>query len=118
MSKSTPSAENFRRRLVQARQMRKLSQEGLAKRAGLQASAVSHFETGSRKPSFDNLRRLADALDITTDYLLGRVSDSQAFAGGQRLHRHLHQLSSHDLEIAEGFLDFLAQQAREQRGKK
>ena len=40
-----------------------------------QASAISHFETGTRKPSFDNLRRLADALDVTTDYLLGRVKD-------------------------------------------
>ncbi|MFZ3324999.1 MAG: helix-turn-helix transcriptional regulator [Methylocella sp.] len=32
----------------------------------MQASAISHFENDNRKPSFDNLRRLADALPRIT----------------------------------------------------
>lgn len=91
-----------------AREKRGLSQGDLANRAGFQASAVSHFETGTRKPSFDNLRRLADALDITTDYLLGRVTDAQALAGANRLHRHFDRLTAADRDMAERILKVLA----------
>lgn len=91
---------------------RDLSQDALAKRARLQPSAISHFETGTRKPSFDNLRRLADALDVTTDYLLGRVNEMQGVGGGDRIHRHLDQLSSEDREFAEHFLESLADKAK------
>ena len=68
-------AKNFADQLKAARELRGLSQTDLAKLTGLQPSAISHFETGKRAPSFDNLKRLADALRVSIDYLLGR-SDS------------------------------------------
>ena len=52
--------------------MRGLTQADLGARAGLAAAAVSHFETGQRSPSIESLARLADALDTSTDALLGR----------------------------------------------
>lgn len=110
---SIPSSEMFLQRLRQAREKRGLSQGDLAKRAGLQPSAVSHFETGQRKPSFDNLRRLADALACTTDYLLGRVDDIAAIAGADKLNRHAEKLSTDDLEIAEKIMEVLAKRAKE-----
>ena len=60
--------------------MRRMSQAELAKKAGLQPTAISHFETATRSPSFDNLKRLADALNVATDYLIGR-SDELKLAG-------------------------------------
>ena len=111
-----PSA-SFPGRLRAARENRRLSQGDLASRAGLRASAISHFETGTRKPSFDNLRRLADALEVTTDYLIGRVTDSQELAGADRLHRHLDRLSTDDRDIAEGFLKLLADKAKSKARK-
>ena len=111
MKRAPKPSASFPERLRAARGKRRLSQGDLAGRAGLQPSAVSHFETGTRKPSFDNLRRLADALEVTTDYLLGRVSDSQGLAGADRLHRHLDRLSSDDRDFAEDFLKFLADKA-------
>ncbi|MGN8546962.1 helix-turn-helix domain-containing protein [Bradyrhizobium sp. 13971] len=65
-SSSPPPAPSavFPDRLKSARDLRGLNQDQLAKRSGLQGSAISHFETGTRKPSFDNLRRLADALGV------------------------------------------------------
>lgn len=107
----------FPERLRAAREKRGLNQGDLAKRAGLQGSAISHFETGARKPSFDNLRRLADALDVTTDYLLGRVTDTKALAGADRLHRHLDRLTTDDREIAEGFLKLLGDKAKDRTKK-
>ena len=52
--------------------MRGLSQSDLASKTGLKQVAISLFETGRRAPSFGNLKRLADALEVTSDYLMGR----------------------------------------------
>jgi transcriptional regulator with XRE-family HTH domain len=87
-------------RLRHARELRQLSQADLAVRARLQPSAVSHFETGTRQPSFDNLRRLADALAVSIDYLLGR---SESISGVSQttdvLYRNIEQLSTSDREV-------------------
>ena len=117
MKESIRLTDVFPERLRTAREKRGLNQGDLAKRAGLQGSAISHFETGARKPSFDNLRRLADALDVTTDYLLGRVTDTEALAGADRLHRHLDRLTTEDREIAEGFLKLLGDKAKSRTRK-
>ena len=68
----------FAERLRDARErLRGLTQAQLAEKTGLPSTSISHFENpeGTRKPSFDNLRRLANALEVTTDYLLGRSND-------------------------------------------
>jgi transcriptional regulator with XRE-family HTH domain len=94
-----------------------LNQSELAVKAKMQASAISHFETGTRKPSFDNLRNLADALDVTTDYLLGRVNEFKALAGADRLHRHYEALDVSDRKMADDLITMLAKRA-EDKGKK
>jgi transcriptional regulator with XRE-family HTH domain len=48
-----------------------ISQTQLAKKASLTSASISQFESGSRKPSFDVISKLALALEINTDYLLG-----------------------------------------------
>ena len=66
---------SFSEILRNVRETRKLSQSELAERTGLQPSAISHFETGKRAPSFENLVRLANALAVSIDYLLGRAEE-------------------------------------------
>ncbi|WP_420636086.1 helix-turn-helix domain-containing protein [Candidatus Palauibacter sp.] len=61
-------------RLRQNRKMRGLTQAELGAKAGIAAASVSHFETGQRAPSVASLVRLADALELSTDTLLGRGS--------------------------------------------
>ncbi len=72
MAKRTRQTRAFRDRLRSARANKQLSQSDLAVRSGLQPSAISHFETGRRLPSLNNLIRLADALSVSADYLCGR----------------------------------------------
>ena len=117
MDKSSKPSEIFPERLRAAREKRKLSQGELAERAGFQPSAISQFETGTRKPSFDNLRRLADAMEVTSDYLLGRVTEIQALAGSDQLHRHYDRLSTEDRRVAEQFLGFLANKNGAREGR-
>ena len=107
------SAKIFSQRLQELRDERDLSQEQLAKKSNLQSSAISHFETGARKPSFDNLRKLADALETTVDYLMGRTaSPDAALAAGDKLYRDFEKLTDHDREIARDFMASLAKRAR------
>lgn len=111
MHKSSQPSDVFPDRLRCAREYRGLTQGELADRAKLQASAISHFETGSRKPSFDNLRLLADTLDVTTDYLLGRVAEFKELAGADKLHRHYNELQDSDRKFADDMITFLANKA-------
>ena len=108
----------FKQRLKIARENRNLSQEGLAQRSGLQPSAISHFETGSRSPSFDNLKKLADALEVSTDFLLGRFeTPTTSGPTAQTLFRHAENISSNDLELLETMAASMAKKNLE-RGKK
>jgi transcriptional regulator with XRE-family HTH domain len=117
MARSRFPSDIFPERLRTARETRGLNQGELAVRAGLQPSAISHFETGTRKPSFDNLRRLADALNATTDYLLGRVSDLTGLAGADQLNRHYGRLTSGDREVADRMIEFLAEKSQNSQRK-
>lgn len=83
--------------LSEARQQRGLTQTDLAARTGLQPSAISHFETGKRSPSFDNLRRLADALNVSIDQLLGRSTASEVVTPEtDQLFRDVARMSTED----------------------
>ena len=51
----------------------------------MQPSAIAHFEADRRKPSFDNVRALATALDASADYLLGSKEGTTAFRNEEKL---------------------------------
>jgi len=62
---------------IKSRRMKlSITQTQLAKAANLTPAAISQFESGSRKPSFDALSKLAKSLKVTTDYLLGMKQSS------------------------------------------
>ncbi len=114
-----PTKDVFTERLKTARQVRGLGQAELAARSGLPTTSISHFESGNRKPSFDNLRRLAKALDASTDYLLGRVAEiGGTGAVGDQLYRDVKNLSGRDREIAEDFMKILASRSEPGQGTK
>jgi transcriptional regulator with XRE-family HTH domain len=111
MSKQKPS-ELFPARLRAARELRQINQTELALKIGLPATSISHFEAGSRKPSFDNLRRIAEQLNVTADYLLGRVDEPTGLAGADKLYRHAQNLSAEDIDLAENFMKMLEDRNR------
>src|SRR5262245_34515553 len=70
---NTPSAA-LAPTLRQLRERRGLTQAQLGFRADMAAASISHFETGQRVPSLDSLVKLADALEVSVDALLGRAA--------------------------------------------
>lgn len=117
MTDETKPSEIFAQRLRAARELRQWSQSELAEHAGLPPSSIAHFEIGARKPSFDTLKRLATALEVTTDYLLGRVENPGLAEAGDPLYREVGKLTARDREIAEDFLKMLAKRHAEKTKK-
>jgi transcriptional regulator with XRE-family HTH domain len=116
MGEDRQPSEIFQERLRKAREeLRKWSQSELASRAKMPPSSIAHFETGSRKPSFDTLRRLANALDVTTDYLLGRSDNPGLAEAGDPLYRDMGKLTGRDRELARDFLKMLAERDQAKR---
>ena len=61
----------FNKRLKELRTNRNLSQEQLAKRAGLTKTSINHWENGTCLPNANAIVTLAHFFGVTTDYLLG-----------------------------------------------
>jgi len=65
----------FKERLLLARRRADVSQGELAKRTEMYASDISKMERGRMLPTAPQLRRLAEALGVSADYLLGLTND-------------------------------------------
>lgn len=61
-------------RLRKARKAIGLTQEELAERASTTKGTISNYENNHSTPPNDMLRQLADILDVSTDWLLGRTN--------------------------------------------
>lgn len=110
------SRKLFAERLRDARErLRGLTQAQLAEKTGLPSTSISHFENpeGTRKPSFDNLRRLANALQVTTDYLLGRSNDHVGMpVADDALYRDVQNLTDADKEFAQAMIKKMLEKNR------
>ncbi len=58
------------KRIRSTRQNKKLTQEQLAEMCSLSAAHIGHIERGTRIPSLDTVFRIAQALDVSLDYLI------------------------------------------------
>lgn len=61
----------FPERLKELRRQRGWSQRELAQKIGMSSGTVAAWEVGRNEPNYDMLRKLADLLDTSVDYLIG-----------------------------------------------
>lgn len=59
-------------RIIDLREKRDWNQAELGRKIGLEKSAMNKIENGTRKVSTEELQKLAEVFNVTTDYLLGR----------------------------------------------
>jgi len=96
--------DRFRQRLLEVRSTRHVTQAELAEKAGLPAATISHFETGGRFPGGPTLLKLAEALEVSVDYLLGRTDDPKPLGPKFRaIFRHAQGMTDESLKILETF---------------
>lgn len=106
----------LRDRVKQLRTENKWSQGELADRIGGDAAQISRYEHGHIAPSADALIRLAEAFDVSCDYLLLDDAPRRPFRTpedglGDRL-ANLDELDNDDLELVVRFIDALVTKTR------
>lgn len=62
----------FTERLKELRLKKGLTQQQIADEIGVNRGSYSNWEKGKREPSFENLIKLADLLEVSLDWLFGR----------------------------------------------
>ncbi|EAE1813009.1 helix-turn-helix domain-containing protein [Listeria monocytogenes] len=65
-------------RIVQLRIKKSISQKELAKKINIDDSTMNKIEKGNRPIRDKELAKIADVLEVSTDYLLGRVNNNIA----------------------------------------
>lgn len=63
-------------RIRAARKERKLSSEVVAEKVDIAVESLWHIENGAKRPSLQTLCNIAEVLDVSLDYLVGRVPSS------------------------------------------
>jgi transcriptional regulator with XRE-family HTH domain len=70
----------FRKRLDDALWARRMKQIDLARKAGINYKSVNSYYTGHTIPSLEAVVKLAKALDVSVDFLLGRADEMNQIA--------------------------------------
>lgn len=94
--------ENIKRK----RKDKNLSQNQLAKRAGIAQATLSAIESSTKSPAVDTIEKLASALECPASELLGEENDGQFFLSD----RQKYLLGLFD-ELNDAGKNFLIQQA-------
>src|SRR5699024_10824250 len=95
-------------RLKQLRNERKITQSELGRKVNVTKSSISGYENGTRTPDTETLLDLANALDVSVDYLLGRTDYRIPIANSKDAMDTLDEINNllEDYEIEEsGFFD-------------
>ena len=78
-------AETLGDRIRLARARVRMTQAELARRIGISTTAMNAIEGGDTDPRASRIRAIADVLEVSTDYLLGRKSESEFVAAAVAL---------------------------------
>ena len=89
-------------RIMARRQQLRMTQEEVAEKGDLTPQFVSYAETGKRAMRPENLLKLAEALGVSTDYLLtGKITDADLLILSEKMKK----LSPSQLRSVENVID-------------
>lgn len=111
----------FNERLKELREKNHLTQEQLAKASGVSSRMIQRYEYGTSRPRLDAAEKLAKAINVTTDELLGNemFAAQAAEKYGSRGSKQAQQLTNEVTglfaggEMAEEDLDIMMQAIQE-----
>lgn len=71
------NVKTFGVRLRKALEMNCLNQEQLSKKLWIDRTTISRFVNGKRFPSLQTLNSMCNVLNVSSDYLLGRLGEDE-----------------------------------------
>lgn len=103
---------NIAERIKEARINKHYTQKDLAELINVKSTTVSGWELGRNEPSIDTLKKLADKLDVSFDYLAGvsalstsNITDSDLDSMLDNAHSYDGKpMNDHDREIIKSYL--------------
>jgi transcriptional regulator with XRE-family HTH domain len=111
----------FGRRLKAAREAKGYTKDKLGKLVGIHHSQIGRYEKGDASPSAEVLKKLANALDASTDYLMNGTTSDLAAQNIQdktliNQFNRVAELSEENKKIVSALIDaFLFQQEMRQK---
>lgn len=75
----------FSQRLKQAMKERDITQVELSRITGLGKSSISQYVSGKNLPSRGNMKIIADALDVSCEWLIGNFEESPSASGKKNI---------------------------------
>ena len=63
----------FGKRLGEVRKDKKMSQDDLAKKVVVHGAVIGRYERDEVKPSIEVASKIADVLEVSIDFLLGKI---------------------------------------------
>lgn len=69
---------NLGKRILELRKRKNLSQTDLANAVGISYTQIGRYETKDTQPPAEVLKKMADALDTTVDFLISGDTDEKA----------------------------------------
>ena len=120
VSKKDPNSALIAKRIKNAREKIGFNQAKLATEADITPAAISQIEAGDRMPSTPILRRLASALQVSTDYLLGvtdksELKDVLEDQSVQKFFRGFQDLNESDKQFIQKQIDLLKSQSKQRK---
>ena len=91
------------------RQLKKISQNELSELSGVMQKNISRYEQNSSIPSALTLKKIADALKVTTDYLLGDSEDDILIQDKELLQKFkvIQEMTGETKSLVTTFLDLI-----------
>ncbi len=103
------------KRLVNLIEENNINQRELAKMTGITEVTISRYVNGSRQPTSEILGKMAEVLNVSTDYLLGKTDGKELMIINKNVDGYeavIHMAKDADVkpEVLENFIRFLVQQ--------
>jgi transcriptional regulator with XRE-family HTH domain len=96
----------FGRRLARVREDAGFTQSSLARAVGISQSAISQIEADERNPSYETIRQIAEAMNLSPAYLVGGEVEGLT-ESEQALFRQYRGLTDDAKRELEQFADYL-----------
>lgn len=93
------------KRILERRKQLRLTQEELAERANITSQTISSAELGKKALRPENIIKVSEALDVSTDYLLRGIITSEDYSSLEQKFSQLSTSQYHSLEdIVDSFI--------------
>ncbi|WP_071062075.1 helix-turn-helix domain-containing protein [Andreesenia angusta] len=109
--------ESIGKRIQGLLELRNMTQRELASKVGITEVSIGRYVKDSREPKGRVLADIADALDSTTDYLLGRTDDPNGEEDIVTIaaHHDGDEFSDEEKEMIEKFKDMVREMKKKKR---